>query len=77
MEKGDKKQRITNEKIIDILSASLWKLRQYPCIFKVREAKDCGDKGLEVLKMKLENMATCVVSVRLLFSQNPRRDRDN
>lgn len=53
------------------------KLRQYLCMFKVKKNKDCGDRGLEILKMKLESMATCIVNVRMLFYQNPRRDRDN
>lgn len=48
---GDRNQRVTNEKVTDLLSTLPLKLRQYICIFKVRKDKDYGDRGLEMLKV--------------------------
>ena len=48
---GDRNQRVTNEKVTDLLSTLPLKLSQYICMFKVRKDKDYGDRGLEILKV--------------------------
>lgn len=42
--KRDQKQRITNGKITATFSTLPLKLRQYLCMFEVREDKDYGDR---------------------------------
>lgn len=68
----DKIQRVTKENKIDLFSTDLLKLRQYLCMFIVRQDKRWDWECFRRREDKSEDMAACIVNMRLLFPPEPK-----